>query len=168
MADAEWLRRSFRIEACDLLLLGLCLLAPGASHADTLTGRVVHIADGDTITVLDDGKTQHRVRLGGIDAPEKGQAFGHTSRQHLADLVAGQRVDVEWYKRDRYGRIVGKVLREGRDVCLEQVRAGMAWHFRKYAAEQSPEDRKVYAKAEEQARASKAGLWSDVRAVPPW
>jgi endonuclease YncB( thermonuclease family) len=129
---------------------------------------VVGIADGDTITVLDDSKTQHRVRLAGIDAPEKGQAFGNVSRQHLADLVAGQRVTVERHKRDRFGRIVGKVQRGGLDVCLEQVRAGMAWHFKKYAAEQSPEDRRTYAEVEEQARANKAGLWGDARAVPPW
>jgi endonuclease YncB( thermonuclease family) len=129
---------------------------------------VVGITDGDTITVLDDTKAQHRVRLAGIDAPEKGQAFGNKSHQHLADLVAGQRVTVEWYKRDRFGRIVGKVLMGGLDVCLEQVRAGMAWHYKKYASEQSPEDRRTYAEVEEQARASKAGLWKDARAVPPW
>jgi endonuclease YncB( thermonuclease family) len=129
---------------------------------------VVGIADGDTITVLADSKAQHRIRLAGIDAPEKGQPFGNKSRQHLADLVADQRVTVEWHKRDRFGRIVGKVLRGGTDVCLEQVRAGMAWHFKKYAAEQSPEDRRTYAEVEDQARANKAGLWGDARAVPPW
>jgi endonuclease YncB( thermonuclease family) len=129
---------------------------------------VVGIADGDTITVLDDAKTQHRIRLAGIDAPEKGQAFGHTSRQHLAELVAGQRVSVEWNKRDRFGRIVGKVLRDGADVCSQQVRAGLAWWFRKYQHEQSPEDRRVYAEAEDQARAGKVGLWRDARPVPPW
>jgi endonuclease YncB( thermonuclease family) len=149
-----------------LLLFVLCLVAP--AQADVLTGRVVHVADGDTLTVLDATNTQQRIRLAGIDAPEKGQAFGDASRKYLAGLVAGQRINVEWHKHDRFGRIVGKVLRDGTDVCLEQVRAGMAWHFKKYQHEQTPEDRGVYAETEDRARAGKAGLWRDSRPLPPW
>ncbi len=93
--------------------------APTRSKA--LVGRVVSIADGDTLTVLDSGDTQHRIRLSGIDAPESGQAFGTRSREHLADLVFGKGVRVEYDKRDRYGRTLGKVLIDGRDANLEQI-----------------------------------------------
>ncbi len=88
---------------------------------------VVHVADGDTITVLDAGKVQHKVRLAGIDAPEKAQPFGQRSRESLEDLVAGRTVIVETHKKDRYGRYVGKVILNSRDVNLEQIRRGMAW-----------------------------------------
>jgi len=88
---------------------------------------VVHVADGDTITVLDAGKVQHKVRLAGIDAPEKAKPFGQRSRESLEDLVAGRTVIVETHKKDRYGRYVGKVILNSRDVNLEQIRRGMAW-----------------------------------------
>jgi endonuclease YncB( thermonuclease family) len=150
-----------------LLVAALLVLAPG-SYAGLLTGTVVRIVDGDTITVLDASKTQHRVRLAGIDAPELGQSYGKTSRQHLALLVGGKSVTVDWQKRDRYGRIVGKVLQDSADAGLAQIRAGVAWHFKKYEFEQSPEDRLAYAEAEAQARAGRVGLWRDKGAIPPW
>lgn len=112
------------------------LLALAPAWAATLEGRVVGVADGDTITVLDSAKTQHRVRLAGIDAPEKKQAFGTRSRENLARWVHRRDVIVEWHKRDRYGRLVGVVFVDGHDVNLEQVRAGFAWWYRQYAKEQ--------------------------------
>jgi endonuclease YncB( thermonuclease family) len=136
--------------------------------ADTLTGKVVKVADGDSITVLDNTNTQHRIRLAGIDAPEKGQPFGNGSRKHLASLVAGKTVIVKWHKRDRYRRIVWKVLLDGVDVCLEQIRVGYAWHYKKYQHEQSPKDQQLYAQAEDEARADRLGLWQDKNPMPPW
>jgi endonuclease YncB( thermonuclease family) len=118
--------------------------------------------------VLDDAQRSYKIRLAGIDAPEGGQAFGDRSRQNLSDEVFGKQVAIEWSKRDRYGRIVGKVLRDGQDVCLEQVRIGMAWHYKYYQNEQSPEDRKQYADAENEARAARRGLWVDANPTPPW
>jgi len=106
------------IVICFLVFLSI------AAAADSLTGKVVKIADGDTITVLDSTNTQHRIRLQGIDAPERKQAFGNASRKHLANLVAGKEVTVKWAKRDRYGRMVGKVWVDGVDAWL--VRS-MAW-----------------------------------------
>jgi endonuclease YncB( thermonuclease family) len=150
-----------------LLVAALLVHAPG-SYADLLTGTAVQIVDGDTITVLDAAKTQHRVRLAGIDAPELGQPYGKTSRQHLALLVGGKRVTVDWQKRDRYGRIVGKVLQDSTDAGLAQIKAGVAWHFKKYESEQSLEDRLAYAEAEARARAGRVGLWHDKGPVPPW
>jgi len=144
----------------------------GATRATTrskaLVGKVVSIADGDTLTVLDASDTQHRIRLSGIDAPESRQAFGTRSRQHLADLDFSKVVTVEYDKRDRYGRTLGKVLIDGRDANLEQIKSGMAWHYKYYENEQPPQDRKTYAEAEREARAAKRGLWVDPNPTPPW
>lgn len=146
----------------------LALLMCLACQADTLAGRVVHVADGDTITVLDASESQHTIRLAGIDAPEKRQAFGNASKQSLAKEVAGLSVVVEWTKYDRYQRKVGRVLLGERDINLVQIQNGMAWHYKQYQREQSPEDRHTYALAEETAKASHAGLWSDALPQAPW
>ncbi len=94
--------------------------------------------------------------------------FANASRKHLASLVAGKTVTVKWAKRDRYGRIVGFVIVDGQDVNLVQVKAGMAWFYRYYQRELSPEDRRRYAKAENQARTDRLGLWQDKNLIPPW
>lgn len=112
--------------------------------------------------------TQHKVRLAGIDAPERSQPFGQRSKQSLSDLVFSQWVTVETDKRDRYGRAVGKVLKDGVDTNLEQVKRGMAWHYKAYQREQSASDRVTYAEAEEAAREERVGLWRDAQPVPPW
>ena len=134
----------------------------------TFDGRVVGVADGDTITVLDSSNQEHRIRLQGIDAPEKGQAFGTRSKQNLSEAVFDKVVVIQWSKHDRYRRIIGKVLLGGNDVCLEQVRAGMAWHYKDYQAEQTPEDQILYAAAEDAARSARIGLWIDPNPMPPW
>jgi endonuclease YncB( thermonuclease family) len=147
--------------------LCFCLLF-GSADAETVAGKVVGVADGDTVTVLDAVKVQHKIRLAGIDAPEKAQPFGQRSKENLSQLVFGKNVTVETGKIDRYGRTVGKVLIGGVDANLEQVRAGFAWHYKKYEREQSAEDRTVYARAEIDARGKRAGLWRDLSQVAPW
>lgn len=149
-------------------LVCLLLALACAAHAETVTGRVVGVADGDTITVLDADKVQHKIRLAGIDAPEKKQAFGNRSKESLSGLVFDKTVNVETEKRDRYGRQIGKVLVNGQDVNLAQVERGMAWFYRQYQREQSPDDRKLYEAAEDAAKAGKRGLWRDTEPVPPW
>jgi len=139
-----------------------------AVNAETITGRVVGVADGDTITVLDANKVQHKIRLSGIDAPEKKQPFGNRSKESLSELAFDKTVTVETSKRDRYGRQIGKVLVNGRDVNLMQVERGMAWFYRQYQRDQSPNDRRLYEAAEDAARAGKRGLWRDADPVPPW
>ncbi len=138
------------------------------SGSQTLTGRVVAIADGDTITLLDPGNTQHRVRLAGIDAPESHQAFGEQSRLSLSEMIYGKDVSVTYQKIDQYGRLVGKIILDGKDFNLEQVKAGMAWHYKFYEDEQTPEDRDAYAKAEAEARAARRGLWQDPNPTEPY
>lgn len=155
----------------------ICHSNSSIAETRTLEGIVVHLADGDTITVLDSYKEQHRVRIAGIDAPEKGQPFGNASRKRQGELVARKEVRVEFQKYDRYGRIVGKVwvnppdcptCGKTLDVGLVQITTGMAWWYRKYANEQSPEDQGRYEFAEQEARVKKAGLWRDANPTPPW
>jgi endonuclease YncB( thermonuclease family) len=133
----------------------------------TLTGRVVRIADGDTITVLDSTNTQHRIRLKGIDAPESHQAFGAQSKKNLSQMIFDTDVTVVYEKTDQYGRIVGKILLNDKDINLEQVRDGMAWHYKEFEREQSATDREVYARAEDEARNARRGLWTDASPIEP-
>jgi endonuclease YncB( thermonuclease family) len=142
--------------------------APQAVRADVLTGKVVAVADGDTVTVMDVDQNKHKIRLAGIDAPESRQPYGQRSRQSLSDLVSGQWVQVVYDKADRYGRLVGKVQVAGRDANLEQLRRGLAWHYKKYEGEQGQQDRQAYAAAEQQAQSARLGLWRDPGPQAPW
>ncbi len=135
-----------------------------AHHEDErqLHLRVVGVHDGDTLTGLDDAKTQHKIRLDAIDAPELGQPFGQASKKALSQKVFGKDVVVTVKTRDKYGRTVGHVLINGRDVNLEMIEEGMAWHYVKY------DHNKRLQEAEQQARAAKRGLWQDPGSEPPW
>jgi endonuclease YncB( thermonuclease family) len=159
------------------------ILASGTTVAQTtLVGRVIGVTDGDTVTLLDGANKQHHVRLAGIDAPERGQPGAYRSKDSLARLVREQVVRVEWHKRDQFDRIVGAVWVaspdspcRGKPDCpmtldagLAQITMGRAWWFRRFAHEQSPQDRGRYESAEQEARSRKAGLWRDGSAVPPW
>jgi endonuclease YncB( thermonuclease family) len=150
-----------------LVFIALAVLTT-TSNADTLTGRVVGVADGDTLTVLDASNTQYKIRLAGIDSPEKKQSFGQVCKQSLSDLSYGRTVAIESNKLDRYGRVIGKVLVDGQDMNLEQIRRGCGWHYKRYQNEQILDDRLAYNAAEESARASRVGLWADRNPVPPW
>lgn len=144
------------------------LLFSGVAVATTTSGRVVGVSDGDTITVLAAGNKRLKVRLAGIDAPEKKQPFGQRSKANLALMVFGREVDLDCGKRDRYKRELCVVLHDDVDVNLEQVRAGLAWWYRQYAREQSPARREAYARAEQEAQEGRLGLWRDEDPVPPW
>lgn len=158
----NWLRGNLRV-----LLTCLLLSISGQSYADVLIGQVVGVSDGDTITLLDANKTQHKVRLAGIDAPEKAQPFGQASKKSLSDLIFNKQVNVYWEKKDRYQRVLGKVTLGEQDICLEQVKRGMSWHYKQYQRDQTPEDRMKYTLAEKEARANRIGLWSDESPVEP-
>lgn len=97
-----------------------------AAKTKVIIGRCTKVSDGDTITVLDSEKVQHKVRLDRIDAPEKKQAFGEKSKQHLSEMVFGKDVRVEWQKKDRYQRILGIVFIGEKDVNLQMVKDGFA------------------------------------------
>lgn len=149
------------------------------SAAAELIGRVVGVHDGDTVTILDSGNTQYKIRLAGIDSPELKQQFGAKAKESLSSFLYAKKVTVEWKKRDRYGRIVGKILfmpancitpacLQPADANYEQIAAGMAWYYRQYASELNPDDRAKYDAAENRAHVEKRGLWGDPNAVPPW
>lgn len=161
------------------LLLPLMLMVSIAARAETLSGTVVGVADGDTVTVLDADRGRHKIRVAGIDAPEKAQPFGQRSRESLSRFVFGRQVEVQWSKRDRYQRVVGKVMvadpncrgsqcPKTFDAGRAQLTAGFAWWYRKYAREQSSEDARQYEVAEQDARSRRVGLWSDAQPMPPW
>jgi endonuclease YncB( thermonuclease family)/methylphosphotriester-DNA--protein-cysteine methyltransferase len=164
-----------RIKATLVLVLALMCAWTGAFAQQAqsnkvqlvIEGKVIRVSDGDTIAVLDKDNKQHKIRFQGIDAPESKQAFGQASKENLSKMVFGKQVTVIWEKVDKYRRTVGKVLLDGKDVNIEQVKAGLAWHYKKYADEQPSEDRIAYAKAEDEARAAKLGLWQDPNPTPP-
>lgn len=153
-----------KISKNSVIIALLCCVMP-ASWA--YEARVVGISDGDTVTVLDANKAQHKIRVAGIDAPEKAQAFGNKSKEHLSDLIYGKSVSIPDSKIDKYGRTVSKIMLGTLDAGLEQIKAGMAWHYKKYETEQSATDRASYSAAEKYARAARQGLWSQGDAQRP-
>ncbi|HVQ40150.1 MAG TPA: thermonuclease family protein [Pyrinomonadaceae bacterium] len=132
-----------------------------------IEGKVVNVHDGDTVTVLDQDGKKFNIRLHGIDAPELKQAYGAHSQQNLSRMVLGKQVTIYWSKIDKYRRTVGTIMLGGRDVNIEQVKAGLAWHFKKYQDEQTPEDRVTYAAAEDAAHTAVLGLWKDQPPLAP-
>ena len=135
---------------------------PQKSSGKLLHLRVVGVHDGDTLTGLDEAKTQFKIRLDAIDAPEIKQPFGQASKKALADKVFGKDVVVVAKTKDRYGRTVGHIMLGNRDINLEMLEEGMAWHYEKY------DHNKRMREAEQTARAAKRGLWAEVDSVPPW
>jgi endonuclease YncB( thermonuclease family) len=165
------LRLSCRSIKSSVFLFAFATAAHAQPVLEQLTGKVVGVSDGDTLTVLvqrDHSLEQIKVRVSGIDAPEKAQAFGDRSKQGLSDCAFAKKVQVEVIKLDRYGRSVGKVISQGTDCGLRQIELGLAWHYKAYEQEQTASDRKAYATAENEAKAAKVGLWKDVAAQPPW
>jgi endonuclease YncB( thermonuclease family) len=156
------LRSSRQLTVLAVLFAIVLIALPSAGAAGRFTGKVIGVADGDTIEVLRDHRPV-RLRLNGVDAPEDGQAFGTRARQFVASLVFGQTVTVIEHGSDPYDRTIADVvLSDGRVLNREVVRAGFAWWFRQYSTDQS------IGALEEEARAAKRGLWADPRPMPPW
>ena len=145
------------------LLIGLtaCRNAPNEDQG-TVNGEVISIADGDTFTMLLDDATTLKVRLASIDCPERKQPYSNVARKFLADAIFGRSVNVVVDSMDKYGRALGWVYCDDKNINKELLRAGLAWHFRRYS-----KDRELQA-LEDQARARKVGLWQDKNPVPPW
>jgi len=132
------------------------------SLAADFPAKVIRIVDGDTIEMTHNGEPK-RVRLAGIDAPERKQAFGSRARQFVAQQVFGKTVTVHSVGIDAYGRILGEViLGDGRSLNRELVANGLAWHYKRFSA-----DREL-ARLEDEAREARRGLWSDRNPIPPW
>jgi endonuclease YncB( thermonuclease family) len=157
--------RPARATATVAALAALFLLTPPeavtATAPETFRGLCTAVADGDTITVMRDGEAV-KVRLEGIDAPERGRPFSRKARSTLASYVLKQEVTVRVKELDRYGRTVGRVFVHGTDTSLAMVEAGLAWHFVRYS------DEAALAAAERAARARGKNLWSQPDPEPPW
>ena len=158
--------RNFAVKfTCGLIVSFLFVFID--AKADVLIGTVVGVSDGDTIKVLDSNKKEHKIRLMGIDAPEKKQNFGSASKQALSNYIYQREVTVEYKKKDRYQRILGKVILDKQNICLTMISDGMAWHYKDYEKEQSKTDRDLYSQAEVKARNGKIGLWRINDAINP-
>lgn len=144
-----------------LLLFPVILL----SSKNDIQGKVVKVADGDTITILDSENKQIKIRLYGIDAPEKTQDFGKVSREYLAELVAGKTVNVTVLDTDRYGRSVGRIKVDDKEVAEEMLKSGLAWLYTAYC--KIPECER-WKELETRAKTAKIGLWSNPTAQEPW
>ena len=125
------------------------------------SGKVVGVSDGDTISVMHEGKPE-RIRLYGIDCPERGQPFGTKARKLTSRMVFGKIVEIKPVDKDRYGRTVAWVFVQGKILNVELVKAGLAWHYKQYSRD------KDLALFEEEARGKRIGLWSDPNRIPPW
>lgn len=145
-------------------------VAPGQlAKGSQIEGRVVGVADGDTVTVLDADKKQYKLRLAYIDAPEKAMPFGQAAKSHLSDLVFEQQVTAHIDDVDRYGRGVARISKAEQDINLAQVNAGFAWHYATYAKKsQSRAQFKEYEEAQKLAQSNRSGLWQDNQPTPPW
>jgi endonuclease YncB( thermonuclease family) len=160
----------FTVAFSAVLAAGLVASTTPRATADTLTGSVVRIADGDTVTVLDSSTVQHKIRLWGIDAPEighgrrrAGQPYGTKAKDALGDKIHGKQVSVETHGTDKYGRTLGTIFVDGRNVNQEMVAEGFAWWYERFA-----KHAKELAAAQEQAQSAGRGLWADKEPVPPW
>lgn len=155
----------------------LVILISTQCAAARLECTIISVADGDTLTCLTAGKKQEKIRLRGIDAPERKQPYGTRSKQNLADMAYGKTATILWDKRDRWKRIIGTVWVEPAD-CLgcghtlevgrAQLASGMAWWYERYAKEQPPEERYAYQFEQTEARARSVGLWRAPLPIPPW
>ena len=160
-----------------ILFAGLLPASPSAAKPPAplaVYGVSIDVQDGDSFVMRDDLGNRIRVRISGIDAPEKSQAFADRSRQHLRDLMRDARIRLEPVKVDVFTRTVARVWvlsdddKTGRDAGLAQIEAGLAWHFKRYRSDQHDQDAARYAKAERAARTEGLGLWRDPNPQAPW
>lgn len=177
---ARWLRQialtcllSYGVLGAPLAAQTVDASTAPAAATQAVEGISLDVQDGDTFVLRDEAGRTLRIRVAGIDAPEKSQPWADRSRQHLRDLLRGQRLRVEPIKQDVFGRTVARVQvmradASAQDAAQAQLDAGLAWHFKRYKSDQTREEFVRYAQAERQARAASAGLWQDPAAEAPW
>lgn len=133
-----------------------------SAYGERVSGRVVGVTDGDTITLLLDGNHQERIRLYGIDCPEKNQPFGNKAKIFCSDFAFNKTAELERTGTDRYGRTIGWVFINQKCLNEELLKAGLAWHYKQYSSDKSLSDIELFA------RTMRHGLWSESNPVPPW
>lgn len=148
----------------NVALIALLLTTSPLFAADTLSGKIVNVSDGDTVTLLVNNTETFKVRLSEIDAPEKSQAWGNKAKQALTMLVATKNVTVLSSGKDRYGRILGTLFLNERNINKLMVQNGDAWAYTKYVTDHE------YFRLQDQAKNSQIGLWSmdENQIIPPW
>lgn len=155
------------ILASGVILISLALAATVNAKTNqneaTWQGKVISIADGDTVTVLTNANEQVKIRIYGIDCPEKKQAFGAKAKQFLSSLIFGQVVMIQPLGKDLYGRTIARITCEGRDIGLTMIQYGYAWWYQQYAKKEID-----YKKAQSKAKEQQLGLWADANPVEPW
>ncbi|AFK64124.1 hypothetical protein TKWG_22400 [Advenella kashmirensis WT001] len=145
-------------------LIAILVIAPAPSvfAATWLEGWVVGVSDGDTLTILDQARQQHKIRMAQIDAPESGMPYGRAAKKFLSDAVYRRTVMVQAGERDRYGRVLGTVYLDQKNINMQMVANGYAWAYRNYVTDTA------YCEAEDLARRLRRGLWAEKEPVPPW
>ena len=149
------------------ILFVLILLCSPSIFAVEIQVEVIRVVDGDTIDVCY-REQQLKIRLQGIDSPEQDQPFGHEATMHLSRLVQGKVVSILYESRDRYGRILGKILVDGHDINLRMIKDGFAWWYSYYREQQSLEDQALYESAERYSKTLKIGLWKSENPIKPY
>ncbi|MCB1024450.1 MAG: thermonuclease family protein [Acidobacteria bacterium] len=148
------------------MFFSTCLVRPEAVSG---TSEVVGVSDGDTITVIDHAKNiRLKIRLATIDAPESNQAFGARSKQSLSELVYKKNVTLKSFGNDKYGRVIAEVFVDGKNINVEQIKRGLAWHYKHHEKQQTAAERLIYSKAQDFAKENRIGLWAESDPVPPW
>lgn len=143
-----------------IVLAFFFILNSCSTHEANLQGKVIRVVDGDTIELLDQNKKRHKIRFFGIDAPESNQAYGLKSKQFLASLVAGKEVKIHTKEKDKYGRILGIVYLDDKDINKIMVENGFAWAYTYYSDK--------YKLEHDQAKKDKNGLWADKNPIEPY
>ena len=145
-----------------LLSLTYLVLLSISLFSNTLKGRIVRVIDGDTIVLLDSLNVQHKIRLDGIDCPEKGQPFGSVATKFVKDISKGKFATIHYTKKDRYRRVLGVLIVDSVDVNKELLRNGLAWHYKHFNNDS------IYSQLEQDARDKKLNLWSDKSPIEPY
>ena len=145
-----------------LFLIILIALFSLSAQAEIIRGQVIKVADGDTLTLLGDSNKKIRIRLAGIDTPERKQPFGNSAKKILAKLVFQKKILIETQTKDRYGRTVGVIFLDNQNINNELVRQGMAWVYKKYT------DNETLYELENKAKTKRIGLWADENPIAPW
>ena len=133
-----------------------------------LSGVISKVIDADTVILKSDQGVNYKVRLLGIDAPEIKQIFGKEAAKYLANIVLGKTLTVRGSKKDRYKRLLGKLVLDGNDINLNLVKNGRAWHYKRYKTSQNKRDQLLYSNAEKYAKLNELGLWSKTTPISPW
>jgi len=144
------------------LLVGLILVASAQSD-DLIAARVISVTDGDNLTVIGSDNKQVLIRLHGLDCPELEQPFGENAKEFTSNMCFGKIIMYRMVGIDRFDRTIATVfLEDGKELNLEILKAGLAWHYERYSKRQD------YVDSEEEARRAGIGLWADTKPTPPW